>query len=297
MQEPFLPGTKLANIDPSRVLVVGISGPSSSGKTTLARLLRDILTPLYCNDTTAHATSQKSPEEKSNSQTEGASDNPNAHKPVFILHQDDFYLHDSKIPVREDGLQDWDCLESLDLPGFVAALNHIHQSGKPPADLVSKEDQNEVGDSGVSETFVNDCREKLRTALSDGGLDLPSIAMIDGFLLFSPIISPVPDLFTLKLFLPCTRNLTVDRRGRRQGYVTLEGFWEDPPGYIEKVVWPNYSKDHAFLFVDGNVEGEVDNAVAEKCGLSVRDRSMMEDMPATLKWAVNVLIDELKSRK
>lgn len=55
-----------------RALLVGISGISSSGKTTLARLLRDIL--------------------------------PNA----FVLHEDDFFKTGAEIPVV-DGVQDWDC--------------------------------------------------------------------------------------------------------------------------------------------------------------------------------------------
>ena len=32
-------------------------------------------------------------------------------------------------------------------------------------------------------------------------------------------------------------------------------FWFDPPGYIDEVVWPNYVRDHVWMFVNGDVEG------------------------------------------
>lgn len=53
-------------------LIVGLSGPSSSGKTTLARLLRSVFTI------------PASPETNHNAIT------------LFILHQDDFYKTDAE---------------------------------------------------------------------------------------------------------------------------------------------------------------------------------------------------------
>jgi nicotinamide/nicotinate riboside kinase len=57
-----------------RTIVVGVSGPSSSGKTTLARLLRSIFNP---------------PAEISSSDQEAAVRS-------FILHEDDFYKPDDR---------------------------------------------------------------------------------------------------------------------------------------------------------------------------------------------------------
>jgi hypothetical protein len=28
------------------------------------------------------------------------------------------------------------------------------------------------------------------------------------------------------------------RREARTGYTTIEGWWADPPGYVDKIVWP-----------------------------------------------------------
>ena len=107
-----MPNDKPLDSGPHNCLLLGISGPSSSGKTTLARLLRDIY--------------------------------PNA----FILHEDDFYKTDTDIPLHpETGLQDWDCLEAIDLPALESALTFIRREGMPPPEFVSKEDKNLVGES------------------------------------------------------------------------------------------------------------------------------------------------------
>lgn len=34
----------------------------------------------------------------------------------------------------------------------------------------------------------------------------------------------------------------------------LEGVWQDPPGYFEKIVWPAYEKAHVRLFEGDNHE-------------------------------------------
>lgn len=117
------------------------------------------------------------------------------------------------------------------------------------------------------------------------------ICVLEGFLLFPP--SPSSTTFTaathglagdettdlvelhdltrsllnLKLFLPCTKTQMIERRERRSGYVTLEGFWKDPPGYVEDLVWVNYRRYHAWMYRDGHEqEGETEEEFdEEKC--------------------------------
>ncbi|PSN61146.1 P-loop containing nucleoside triphosphate hydrolase protein [Corynespora cassiicola Philippines] len=240
------------------VLLLGISGPSSSGKTTLARLLRDIFPPHL----------------------------------IFILHLDDFYLTDAEIPVR-DGIQDWDCIESLDLPRLRSALEHIKSHGQSPPSLISKEDQNSVGEHGVPQTFVDECRQCVGALLEQTGWKTP-ICIVDGFLLFSDDMADIREMFDLRLFLRTSYDTAKTRREARSGYVTLEGFWEDPPGYVDKVVWPNYVKDHKFLFRNGDVEGELDESVCRAIGIQGMPREAQQSMEKCLDWAVRVLGDALK---
>ncbi|KAF3048091.1 ribosylnicotinamide kinase [Didymella heteroderae] len=241
-------------------LLVGVSGPSSSGKTTLSRLLRDIF----------------------------------PQKQLSIVHLDDFYLTDAEIPVK-NGVQDWDCLESLDLTGLESALLHIKQHGKSPEWLVSKEDQNSVGEHGVSERVVGELRREVEALLQEHAhWKERRICIVDGFLLFSEEMKAVRELFDVRMFLRTSYETAKNRREARSGYVTLEGFWEDPPGYVDQIVWPNYVKDHRFLFEDEDVDGELDDEVLEKTGIWGMPREAEGDMEVCLRWAVGVLGDVIK---
>ncbi|KAJ9645936.1 ribosylnicotinamide kinase [Coniosporium tulheliwenetii] len=215
-------------MSPPSTLLLGLSGPSSSGKTTLA---------------------------------------------PFILHLDDFYKTDSEIPLTPMGLPDWDCLESLDLPRFLSALKYIKTHGAPPP---------------TSPSLGRGRYGQVRASVREGGM---RVCIIDGFLLFSEEMQKegVREMFDLRLFLRAPYAVAKKRREERQGYVTLEGFWADPPGYVDDVVWPNYVKDHGFLFRGGNVDGEFDAEVLERCGIRGMPAEAEGDMTKCLEWAWRIV--------
>lgn len=240
---------------PPPPLLVGISGPSSSGKTTLSRLLRDIFPPSQ----------------------------------LFILHLDDFYLTDAEIPVK-NGMQDWDCLESLNLKELELALLHIKEHGCSPDWLISKEDQNSVGDHGVPDADITRLRAEMSALLHQRkNWENRRICLVDGFLLFSNDMKEIRSLFDVKLFLRTSYTTAKRRREARSGYVTLEGFWEDPPGYVDKIVWPNYVWDHKFLFKNGDVEAELDQHVCNQANIQTMPRQAEENMRTCLQWAAGVM--------
>lgn len=149
-----------------KTILIGISGVSSSGKTTLSRLLRDIFPS------------------------------------TFILHEDDFYWPDTQIPYR-DGVQDWDCIEAIDVAGLQKALRYIKQHGTSPPDLQSKEDQNSVGESGVDEKVVEAWKDKA-SGSNEGDATASNdarIAIVDGFLLFGQDMEEVWQLMDVRIFL------------------------------------------------------------------------------------------------
>ncbi|KAF2748998.1 P-loop containing nucleoside triphosphate hydrolase protein [Sporormia fimetaria CBS 119925] len=245
-------------------LLLGLSGPSCSGKTTLSRLLRDII--------------------------------PH----VSILHLDDFFLPDAQIPLR-DGIQDWDCIDALNLPSLTSALAYIKTHSTLPPDLVSKEDLNEVGEHGVDEGVIEGWRARVGEmihAYGRGGEEGKGrevrVFIVDGFLLFSEDMREVREMFDIKLFLRARYEFVKQRRENRKGYVTLEGFWEDPEGYVDDIVWPNYAADHAFLFRLGDVNGEIDTKVCERLGIRVMPGEGEMDTSVCLSWAMGVLYGEIK---
>ena len=143
--------------------IIGISGLSSTGKTTLSRLLRTIF-------------------------------------PSFILHQDDFYHADSAIPVTADGLQDWDCAESVNWPHLSSALQRIRESGALPTDLTSLQDPSPVGPN-ETELVSSRCLDRARARVRESGLgEDVKIALVDGFLMLQEG-SPVEEWMDVKLLL------------------------------------------------------------------------------------------------
>lgn len=86
------------------------------------------------------------------------------------------------------------------------------------------------------------------------------------------------------------------RREARTGYVTLEGFWEDPPGYVDNVVWPNYVKDHSQLFENGDVEGHPKEDICQRMGLHMMPDPPHDDMTSCLEWACEIIQTCLKTQ-
>ncbi|KAI9696926.1 MAG: ribosylnicotinamide kinase [Bogoriella megaspora] len=254
--------------------LIGLSGPSSSGKTTLARLLRQIL--------------------------------PMAN----IVHQDDFYFKDSDIPYREvpqrdpdcgavvrsshgnvetKSIQDWDCIEAINISAMHDALLHIKETGTLPQ-LKSIQDQQSVIPGGeVDESVIQELQEQVSSNAAFFKDRL--VVLVDGFMLFTSSTEMLMSLFDVKLLLRTTFVEAKRRREARKGYVTIEGYWEDPPFYVDDVVWPNYVKEHAFLFENGNVEGDYDSEVCANLGINSMPRECEGNVAQLVKWAVGEIVN------
>ncbi|KAL7785816.1 P-loop containing nucleoside triphosphate hydrolase protein [Trichoderma ceciliae] len=244
-----------------KALIVAISGCSSSGKTTLARLLRDIFPS------------------------------------TFILHEDDFYRPETELTMK-NGLLDWDCAEAIDIPAMAEALSYIRQHASFPPTLDSKEDQNSVGQCPVSPSTISALASKVSSLIPSNHPLITSglrLCLLDGFLLYPPSMSAIQPLLDIKIFLRASYAKAKDRREARDGYVTLEGFWADPPGYVDKIVWPNYVAEHSWMFEDGDVEGKYRVDVLEKETIRVPDEGGVDgDMGKILAWMVDLILEELR---
>ena len=76
--------------------------------------------------------------------------------------------------------------------------------------------------------------------------------------------------------------------------MTLEGFCEDPPGYVDKIVWPNYVNDHKFLFEEQDVHRPLDEKVCNDLRIHGMPENGQEDMSKCLQWAVGVMEKEVR---
>lgn len=194
-------------------------------------------------------------------------------------------------------LQDWDCLESLDLEALRDMLAFIKAEGRVREGFESKEDQNAVGDVKVDREVVKAWKEKFARATDNGSSTPLRIAIIDGFLLFSEGMKAVRELFDVRMLLRLDYDTVKRRREARMGYVTLEGFWEDPKGYVDLIVWPNYVKDHAFLFKEGDVNGELDLEVCKRFGVQGMPKDAVEDLTLCFDWAAGIVHESLERNK
>ncbi|KAI0143020.1 nicotinamide riboside kinase 1 [Xylariaceae sp. FL1272] len=265
-------------------IIVGISGASSSGKTTISRLLRDVFPQ------------------------------------TFILHEDDFYRPESELPTKH-GFLDWDCAEALNFDDMARALEHIRAEGTFPPFVDSKEDKNSVGACPVPDSAIAAAKARVEAWLAPGqpGHAIFSsssqngdsrVCLIDGFLLYGsepPLKRITEELIDIKFLLTVSRQKATQRREARDGYVTLEGFWADPPGYVDKIVWPNYAESHAWLFEHGDVEGRLNEEVLKETGiLSPSSREALGgeargegqgldvDMSVMFGWVVDRLMRKLE---
>ncbi len=122
-----------------------------------------------------------------------------------------------------------------------------------------------------------------------------NICILDGFLLYCHEMESVMDWIDIKLFLLVSRARATQRRQARDGYVTLEGFWKDPPGYVDKIVWPNYAKAHRWLFRDQDVEGQPDVDVLSQQGIYAQlGKGLDVDLETTLELAVQTIMYSLQ---
>ncbi|EPQ61504.1 Bgt-872 [Blumeria graminis f. sp. tritici] len=246
----------------SKALIIGLSGASSSGKTSLSHLLRKIL--------------------------------PN----VDVLHEDDFFKHEEEIPVK-DNLQDWDCAEAIDLPALVNVLQEIRHTGELPPNLESKESQSLTIDiDKVSESTISRIKDRVAAWIAPGQpghlLQTRKIFIIEGFLLYSYSTSVIWPYLDLKMFLQVSYAAAKARRQTRSGYITHTSIWQDPPHYVDQVVWPNYRHNHEWMFEDCDVEGNVKEGARLISGIRWSGMADM-DMESTLTWAVELLMEELPS--
>lgn len=225
----------------------------------------------------------------------------------------------------KDGVQDWDCAEALDLERFGKVLREVKEGGgggdggdvlrglvrqggieggegEGDGDGVHRPTTtsgNAVNDGSiVSEATITRLRKEIHTSYPPT-LRNRQIVIVEGFLLFGKSLhlhnhSPFSSIFDLKILLRASYEEAKRRREGRNGYVTLEGFWKDPEGYFDRVVWRGYVQEHAWIFEGGDVEGRVKENLGEEEGdgkgdTGVRVGPLVDGLDWVLEWVLGEL--------
>ena len=241
--------------------LLALSGPTSSGKTTIANAFSTIF--------------------------------PNS----LVIHADDFYKTDSQIPLKY-GLQDWDCAGSVDFEKLWGVLRGVKNGDEVPRDLVHQGGV-EDGVHAPNVTRVSeDVIERLRTEVGAWPeiLTKRKLIIVDGFLLFGESVRHMSSsIFDFRILLRARYEDAKRRRESRNGYVTLEGFWQDPPGYFDKIVWSNFVEEHGWMFHGEDVEGDVERSAIDFYGdTEVGPLEIMDGLDGLTMWVVQKLREEIE---
>lgn len=189
---------------------VAISGPSSSGKTTVASALHNLF------------------------------------KGSLLIHLDDFYFPDDQIPIDPvKNTENWDCPEAVDFERFIKYVQHLKDTGE------AKERPTYEGEINLKLTDEELATFELEILRYKG----EQIVFVEGFMLFHD--PKIIQLFDINLFFYASYETLKNRRESRQGYSTVAGFWVDPPNYFLNIVWPEFEKNHKYLFANNDVSSSL----------------------------------------
>lgn len=206
----------------------------------------------------------------------------------MIVHQDDFYKHDELIPI--DPVcheQDWDCLEAFDMDTFNQYIIDIKKNNKLNSNVIVEHHDN-VDDFNVDSEFMMNLKDKYDSLIKK---KYPNrlFVIVEGIMLFHNQQNPLLELFDLKLLIRSPYDILKKRRESRKGYQTLDSFWVDPPNYFDNIVYKNYEKEHYYLFIDNNVENNINN---ENNPFNIKDFDN-SNVKESLLWIFDQIKDEI----
>ncbi|KAG0702970.1 hypothetical protein DFH29DRAFT_1044387 [Suillus ampliporus] len=205
----------------TKVILVGLGGATCSGKTTLAKHLKNIL--------------------------------PNS----VIVHQDVAVAQPEEVLPINHGYQDWDAPDTaIDYPRLSKFLKHVKDTGSIPVDHRSHDHLNKQTDLPIEAECQDRLAERFRV-IQDQMKENDNInivwGLVDGFLLYWN--QELIEQLDVRIFLRVPLKTLESRRKARQVYITSKGdAWVDPPDYWEKIVLPAYLDAHREIFEGGDVE-------------------------------------------
>lgn len=230
-------------------ILIGIAGATASGKTLLSRFLSLVLPP-----TTAH----------------------------FSICQNDFFVPKHFLIPSKSGKVDTDCAEAIDSAAFLRVLKYAKREGRLPPGYSSEyngDAEQDVAKSLIAHNVV----DEIKRMLADSG-SLPegqAVCFVTGFLLYHD--AGVRDILDIKFFLRATKEASKIKRFEKPTCAAKHDFWRTQR-YFDKIVWPNYVRDHKPLFKNGDVESTPLFDLCDSLGISMQPQQDMSG-EQILRWA------------
>ncbi|KAG2078644.1 P-loop containing nucleoside triphosphate hydrolase protein [Suillus decipiens] len=222
MSDPII--NLMANDIKTKVILVGIGGATCSGKTTLAKHMKDIL--------------------------------PNS---TIIVKQDDFFLPEEMLSTHQGlNTKNWDAPSAIDWPRMRKFLRDVKDIGSIPLDHISYSSSDDGRDvpidenrAGAWKTRFQDLEQRCLVAANTKVIWV----LVDGFMLYWD--QDVIHQLDVCIFLRVQEHILKKRRETRFRDELQHGVllpYTDPEGYWDNVCYPEYIMTHKDLFEDGKVE-------------------------------------------
>lgn len=138
----------------------------------------------------------------------------------------------------------------MDLALFGKELNAIKETGQISSQLVHNNNVDDITKFHLDDDFLETLKQKLSKASRHR-----NIVLVDGFMIYNSAL--LTSKFDLKLFFTAPYEVLKARRNARPGYQTLDSFWIDPPYYFDEFVYASYKSSHKHLFINNDVEGDM----------------------------------------
>lgn len=256
--------TPVPVVDDQPSILIGVSGITSSGKTTLAHLLFSIVPPTT---------------------------------PVFLIHQDDFLVPKHLLVPLRNGGYDADGINAIDFASLKRVLRYSKREGNLPSTfrtMQAEEDERMHAVSLVSQDELDDLKAMVtRSGLFQAGR--PN-GIVDGSLLYHD--PTIRSLFDVKVVLRASRESSRRRRFEKPEYLGSEpgdDYWRTRE-YFDRVIWPNYTEEHGPLFEDGDVQGRPIVGLCEQLGIVIQPEIDLS-VPEALKWAAESILKDISDKQ
>ncbi|ORY92287.1 hypothetical protein BCR43DRAFT_532698 [Syncephalastrum racemosum] len=183
---------------------------------------------------------------------------------------------DRDIPIDpKTQLANWDCPDALDFKKLKKTIQYVRQHAQLPEGSRSNEEKNT---HDGSRHFGSTAATSLAKILKNLNDEDTVFLIVDGFMLYWD-----QDIYTdldSKIFITASYDTLKYRRENRQGYSTAEGYWVDPPGYFDQIVWPEYVRWNKHLF-EGKGHSEIEHSAVAGVLVLDTDKHSIEQTAIT----------------
>lgn len=238
-------------------LTIGISGCTSSGKTTLTALLRQLLP-----------------------------------KHTIFIHGDVFGRPFEEMPIRQ-GFADCDSRQSVRTGDLKLAIKATLRDGFTPATYQSFEalDKDlEAAEDGIDTELFRKLEHAISSVQSRFEY-FETILVVDGFMLYHD--ADLRDMLDIKLLLRASRAESWRRRSNRYGPLSEaeKEFWQTKP-YFDACVWHNYKLEHQAFFPDVDIEAPVESGCTRQ-GIFIQPK-VDATFSETHTWAIKAIVQGIE---